>query len=194
MYHPRVRLVLVSASPRRADLLAGAGFSFDVLPVEVDETPGDGETAAEYVQRLASAKTLAAEPLGTPDHVLLGADTTVVLDGRILGKPEDDGEARSMIAALAGRTHEVLTGVALRHGGRELIGVERTQVTFDVLSAAEIAWYVASGEPRDKAGGYGIQGLASRFVARIEGSYSNVVGLPVALVVQLLRELAPELL
>jgi septum formation protein len=194
VYHPPVRLVLVSASPRRADLLAAAGFTFDVAPVEVDETPRASESPDAYVARLAAAKALAAEAGGEGHAVLLGADTTVVLDGRILGKPAGPPEATAMLEALAGRTHEVLTAVAVRHAGAERVAVDCTQVTFAPMSEADIAWYVASGEPFDKAGGYGIQGRASRFVTRVEGSYSNVVGLPVALVVRLLREVCPRFL
>jgi septum formation protein len=194
VYHPPVRLVLVSASPRRADLLAAAGFTFEVATVEVDETPRASESPDAYVVRLAGAKALAAEARGEGPAVLLGADTTVVLDGRILGKPGGPSEATAMLEALAGRTHEVLTGVAVRYGGAERVAVDCTRVTFAPLSEADIAWYVASGEPFDKAGGYGIQGRASRFVTRVEGSYSNVVGLPVALVVRLVREVCPRLL
>jgi septum formation protein len=194
VYHPPVRLVLVSASPRRADLLAAAGFTFEVAPVEVDETPRASESPDAYVVRLAAAKALAAEAGGEGHAVLLGADTTVVLDGRILGKPGGPSEATAMLEALAGRTHEVLTGVAVRYRGAERVAVDTTRVTFAPMSGADIAWYVGSGEPFDKAGGYGIQGRASRFITRVEGSYSNVVGLPVALVVRLVREVCPRLL
>jgi septum formation protein len=184
-----VRLVLASASPRRAGLLQSAGFEFQVEPVEVDERPHVGEDPSVMVGRLASEKAaLVARRL--PDAVVLGADTVVVAEGVILGKPTDDRDAARMLARLSGRSHEVLTGVAVHATGERLVAVERTLVWFTSLSAAEIAWYVASGEPRDKAGAYGVQGLASRFVARIEGSYSNVVGLPIARVYELLNRIA----
>jgi septum formation protein len=183
-----VRLVLASASPRRAHLLASAGYVFDVRAVDVDESIRPGETAAEYVRRLAVTKAETAADPSDRDEVVLGADTTVMVEGQILGKPRDDEEARAMLRRLAGRTHDVLTGVALRHRGRTVSDVACTRVTFATLTEEDLAWYVASGEPRDKAGAYGIQGLASRFVERIEGSYPNVVGLPVALVRRLVRD------
>jgi septum formation protein len=184
-----VRLVLASASPRRADLLTSAGFLFEVRPVEVDESLRPGEGAANYVRRLAGMKAeTAAEPLRA-DEIVLGADTTVVVDGGILGKPRDDKDAAVMLRQLSGRTHEVLTGVVLRHGRRTVSDVARTVVQFAPLTDDDLAWYVGSGEPRDKAGAYGIQGLASRFVESIDGSYTNVVGLPVALVARLVRDL-----
>jgi septum formation protein len=175
-----VRLVLASASPRRADLLASAGFAFEVRPVEIDESVRPGEAAADYVRRLAVGKAEAAADPSRSHEIVLGADTTVVIDGAILGKPRDDEH---------GRAHEVLTGVALRHRARTVSDVACTLVQFAQLSEEDFAWYVASGEPRDKAGAYGIQGLASRFIERIDGSYTNVVGLPVALVARLLRGL-----
>jgi septum formation protein len=184
-----VRLVLASASPRRADLLRSAGFEFQIEPVEVDEQPHDGEDPAVMVERLASEKAALAA-MRFQDAVVLGADTVVVVEGVILGKPIDDQDAAGMLARLSGRSHEVLTGVAVQASGERLVAVERTLVWFLALSAAEIAWYVASREPRDKAGAYAVQGLASRFVTRIEGSYSNVVGLPVARVYELLNRMA----
>jgi septum formation protein len=183
-----VRLVLASASPRRADLLRAAGFAFVVRPASIDESATPDESAAALVQRLAAAKA-AAVATADPLDVVIGADTVVVLDGRILGKPRDDGDATAMLERLSGRGHEVLTGVAVRQGGRAIVSVEETRVYFAPLRADEIAWYVASGEPRDKAGAYGIQGLASRFVERIEGSHANVVGLPVAAVQRALKSL-----
>ena len=187
-----MRLVLASASPRRADLLTAAGFVFDVRPVDLDETPRPRESPEDYVQRLALEKAKAGLN-ASKDEVVLGADTVVVVDGAILGKPVDDDEARSMLESLSGRDHLVLTGVALVHGNRELVELDLSRVHFLQVSAAEIVWYVASGEPRDKAGAYAIQGLASRFVDRIEGSYANVVGLPVARVYRMLASLAPDL-
>jgi len=185
-----MRLILASASPRRAELLRLAGFDFDVDPADVDETARDGESPADYVRRLASAKSAAVHGRRAEAVVVLGADTAVVVDGLILGKPRDDGEAAAMLRRLGGRTHEVLTGVSLRNGRTELNAVVITRVTFGALSDADIAAYVASGEGRDKAGAYAIQGLASRFVPSIEGSYSNVVGLPVATVAELVSRLA----
>jgi len=183
-------LILASASPRRADLLAAAGYPFRVRPVEIDEAPRDGESARAYVLRLAKEKAAAAAVVADPDDVVLAADTTVVIDGQILGKPADDADARRMLTMLSGRIHDVLTGVVLRREGREVSGVAATRVQFLRITPEEIGWYVASGEPRDKAGAYAVQGLASRFVEEIHGSYANVVGLPISLVHVLLRELA----
>lgn len=178
------RLILASASPRRLELLLAAGFEVDVRPAHVDETLGSDESAPDYVLRLARAK--AAAVVGDP---VLGADTAVVVEGEILGKPLSDPDAARMLRRLAGQAHFVLTGYCLRRAGREIARVERTQVWMAELSDAEIAAYVATGEPRDKAGAYAIQGLASRFIPRIKGSYANVVGLPVAAVWQAWREL-----
>ena len=177
-------VILASASPRRADLLTAAGVSFEVRAVDVDERPRDGEAAADYVARVAADKATAC--LATSDEAVLAADTVVVVDGVILGKPADDGDAARMLRLLSGRGHDVLTGVAVRRGGAVTVGVDTTAVVFAPLSDADIAWYVASGEPRDKAGAYAVQGLAARFVERIDGSYSNVVGLPIALVSRML--------
>ena len=196
-----MRLLLASASPRRRDLLADAGYEFDVLPVAVDESLEPGELPSNYVRRLASAKSARAVELlgqrpGPNDGGLavIGADTVVVAGARILGKPVDDDDARSMLGLLSGTDHEVVTGVSLRvvlNGTElnELNGIETTMVTFASLSPDEIEWYVTTGEGRDKAGAYAIQGLASRFIPRIAGSYSNVVGLPIALVSQLIGRL-----
>ena len=196
-----MRLILASASPRRAELLRAAGFEFEIVPTNVDESVRDGESPSQYVRRLAAEKsaygvpgfsrTLDGPPEGGhDDRVILGADTTVVVDGAILGKPIDDREAAAMLTRLSGRVHAVLTGISLRQGAYELGRIETTQVEFARLSDADIAWYVASGEGRDKAGAYAIQGLASRFIPRIDGSYSNVVGLPVAAVFELLTEIS----
>ena len=187
-----MRLILASASPRRADLLRAAGFTFDTVVADVDEAVRPGESPALHVRRLAAEKSAAA--LGGPakagrhDACVLAADTTVVIDNEILGKPRDDHDAAAMLERLSGRRHDVLTGVSIRRNAFEVGRVESTAVSFAALTPDEVAWYVGSGEGRDKAGGYAIQGLASRFVTRIEGSYSNVVGLPVAAVVELLRE------
>jgi septum formation protein len=180
-------LILASASPRRAELLAAAGIPFLARPVDVDEQPLDGESPRDYVVRVAREKARAcAGPSGT---VVLAADTAVVVGGQTLGKPIDAADAVRMLRLLSGRVHLVLTGVALRRGDREVVAVEATAVTFDHLSEDDIAWYAATGEPSDKAGAYAVQGLASRFVVRIDGSYTNVVGLPVATVCQCLSVL-----
>lgn len=183
-----MKLILASASPRRAELLRAAGFEFDVLPADVDETIDIEETPDGYARRIALAKAQAivTQADGRP---VLGADTVVVVDGNILGKPLDADDARRMLRLLSGRDHAVLTAVCLaahtRESRRMETHLERTTVEFSQLSEAEIDWYAATGEPLDKAGAYAIQGLASRFVTRISGSYSNVVGLPVAAVYQL---------
>jgi septum formation protein len=188
-----VRLILASASPRRAELLRAAGIAFEVSAVEIDERFHDGETPAHAVARLAEAKArLGAETCG--DAIVLAADTTVVVRGQALAKPENAADARRMLTLLSGHTHEVLTGVCLRGQGRTLVQVESTRVQMAALSAEEIDWYVASGEAEDKAGAYAIQGLASRFVERIDGSYSNVVGLPISCVYSLLKELGCDIL
>ena len=184
-----MRLILASASPRRAELLANAGFEFDVRPADVDESPREGEAPDAYVLRVARDKAAAAAALARPDDVVLGADTTVVLGDVILGKPRDDNEARAMLEQLSGRDHHVLTGISLRRGAREVGRVESTRVTFAPLTPQYIQWYLDTAEGRDKAGAYAIQGYASRFIPRIDGSYSNVVGLPVAAVVELLAQL-----
>jgi nucleoside triphosphate pyrophosphatase len=183
------RIVLASASPRRAELLRAAGIEFDVIPADVDETARRGEPPEPYVRRIAEAKV--REIAGRArDRIVVAADTTVVIDGAMLGKPRDDEDAKRMLYLLSGRIHEVLTAVAVNCGPRDadpLVEVERTEVEFAPLTEFEIDWYVATGEPRDKAGAYAIQGYASRFVTRINGSYSNVVGLPIALVYQILK-------
>jgi nucleoside triphosphate pyrophosphatase len=193
-----MRLVLASRSPRRAELLIAAGFRFETLAVDVDERVRGAEPPADYVRRLASEKSARVFDLlqadgkrhGTADVVVLGADTAVVVGGVILGKPLDDADAAQMLRRLAGRTHEVLTAVSLRGAGWERSDVAITAVEVAALSDEDIAWYVASGEGRDKAGAYAIQGLAARFIPRIEGSYSNVVGLPIATVHALVAEIA----
>src|SRR5688572_6254326 len=181
-----MKLVLASASPRRADLLRAAGIAFDVLVGNVDESVLPGETAERHVRRLAEAKARAVIARAGK-RAVLAADTVVVVDGTILGKPADNRDAKRMLQLLSGRRHQVMTGVVLAHepakaGPHADADVAVTTVEFSPLMDAEIDWYIASGEPADKAGAYAIQGLASRFVTRINGSYSNVVGLPVALV------------
>ncbi len=177
------KLILASGSPRRRELLANAGLEFEVRPAAVDETRRDGESAQDYVRRLSEEKARAAWRRG---EITLGADTTVVVDEHVLEKPLDEADARRMVALLAGRDHHVLTGFCLFDGERAETGVEDTKVVFGAMSPDEIADYAASGEPLDKAGAYGIQGLASKFIERIEGCYFNVVGLPVARVYEAL--------
>jgi septum formation protein len=171
-------LILASQSPRRSELLRLAGFSFRVRACPVEEVRAAGEDPREYVTRLARSKAEAAWE--SAPEIVLGADTTVVLGDRVLEKPADANDARSMLAALAGREHTVVTGICLRHPAGAIVDHESTRVHFTGLTPGEIDAYVASGEPMDKAGAYAIQGLASRFVDRIEGCYFNVMGLPVA--------------
>jgi septum formation protein len=191
-----VTIILASASPRRQELLSNARIPFTVQPASIDETPLAGESPRECVVRLAREKALAVFRSNTQQYVL-GADTIVVIDDVILGKPRDAEDAVRMLRLLSGRTHAVITGVCVvgpgargqGPGGSEVkTASETTVVSFFELSDEEIRFYVASGEPMDKAGAYAIQGLASRWIPRIEGDYSNVVGLPVALVYRMLRE------
>jgi septum formation protein len=202
-------LVLASASPRRQDLLRSAGISFIVQPADVDETPLARESARECAERLAKEKAMTVWQK-RPQDLVLGADTVVVVDNVILGKPTDGEDAARMLRMLSGRVHQVNTGVclvrALASGQWSVVsktasrlevgtdhaevrtGAETTLVTMSKISDQEIRDYVATGEPMDKAGAYAIQGIASRWIPRIEGDYSNVVGLPVALVYRMLRE------
>jgi septum formation protein len=180
-------LLLASASPRRAELLRAAGFAFDVQPAHADESVHPAEAPEAYVRRVAEAKARAVLA-GAGDRPVLAADTTVVVGDEILGKPADPADAARMLRLLSGRRHQVLTAVTLARADRVRTEVAASDVEFAALSDEEIAWYVASREPFDKAGAYAVQGLASRFVLRIDGSHSNVVGLPVALVYAMLRE------
>ncbi|MGA8503056.1 MAG: Maf family protein [Candidatus Sulfotelmatobacter sp.] len=183
-------IVLASASPRRQELLRNAGIAFTVQPADINETPLAGESPRDCPERLAREKALAVFQR-RPGDCVLGADTIVVVDGAILGKPGDADDAVRMLRMLSGRTHAVITGVCVVGQGVDkadaLTASETTMVTFCELSDDEIRDYVATGEPMDKAGGYAIQGIASRWVPRIEGDYSNVVGLPVARVYRMLR-------
>jgi septum formation protein len=179
-----LKLVLASRSPRRAELLKAAGFEFTIRAADVDETPRESEAPRAYVQRVAEEKARAVQ--ANADEIILAADTTVVLESEIMGKPVDAPDAARMLRALAGRRHEVITAVCIRRGDRVTCEIASTAVWFAPLSDGEIADYVASGEPTDKAGAYGIQGLASKFIDRIDGSYTNVVGLPVALTYRLI--------
>jgi septum formation protein len=191
-------IVLASASPRRQELLRAAGIPFTVQPADIDESPLAGESPRDCAERLARGKALAVFQSRPQDYVL-GADTIVVVDGIILGKPRDADDATRMLRLLSGRTHEVITGVCLvgpvasgqwsaASNGNALTSSQSTLVTMCELSDKEICDYVATGEPMDKAGAYAIQGIASRWIPRIEGDYGNVVGLPVALVYRMLRE------
>lgn len=180
-------LVLASASPRRQELLRNAGIPFEVQPAHIAEDPLPGEGAKECAERLAREKALAVARQ-RPQDCVLGADTVVVVDGQILGKPSNAVDAARMLRLLSGREHQVITGVCLVVSGKWSVASETTSVTISEISEKEISSYVASGEPMDKAGGYAIQGSASRWIPRIEGDYSNVVGLPVALVWQMLRQ------
>ena len=178
-------LVLASQSPRRREILTNAGIPFVTRrSSEVDETPRPGEAPETYVRRLAREKADSVE-CGV-DEVILGADTSVVVDSLLLGKPADPTDAVRMLRALSGRDHKVMTGICLRSAGSSIEDCAVTRVWFTRLTDAQIEEYATSGEPMDKAGAYGIQGLASKFIPRIEGCYFNVVGLPVALVAQLL--------
>ena len=172
--------MLASQSPRRSEILRQAGIPFTRRVAAVDETPLEGEKPEDYVVRLAELKALAV-PAG-PGETVLGADTTVVIDGEMLGKPADAADARRMLARLSGRQHEVITGICLKRGVEVVRDCATTKVWFALMSAREIEEYVSSGEPMDKAGAYAIQGLASKFIEKIDGCYFNVVGLPVALV------------
>jgi septum formation protein len=183
-------LVLASQSPRRAEILRQSGIPFVVRTAPVDETPLPGERPEDCVRRLATLKA-GAVPCAA-DELVLGADTTVVIDGEMLGKPGGAAEARRMLATLSGRRHEVITGVCLRGSSETILDWASTSVWFAPMTAREIRDYVASGEPMDKAGAYAIQGLASKFIEKIEGCYFNVVGLPVALVYRHLPRMAAQ--
>jgi septum formation protein len=190
MHDPMKRpLILASTSPRRAELLTSAGFSFVVAPPDVDETPLAEEGASDYVIRIArdKARQVAGEHQGT-EAVILAADTAVVSGIRIMGKPRNDEDAANMLMTLSGSVHQVLTGVVVRTGTRELVDLVATRVHFLPLSSADVDWYVSTGEPRGKAGAYAIQGHAARFIDWIDGSWSNVVGLPLSTVNRMLRD------
>ncbi len=186
-----MKLILASASPRRAELLRDAGMPFIVISSAVDETPFPGEPPQDHVLRLANAKAelVAARAIGPA--IVIAADTIVLLEGHILGKPRSSDDARHMLEKLSGRTHSVLTGVALIRlpDAESRTFVETTQVHFARLSSEEISRYLATGEPHDKAGAYAIQGRAGRYIPRIEGCFFNVVGLPLARLQHALTEL-----
>ena len=188
------KLILASSSPRRAELLTAIGLEFEIVPSHVQERPHPDEPPGDYITRLARAKVVAVARQRDAG-LLIGGDTVVVLDGVLLEKPASDIEARRMLQELSGRWHAVLTGVALFDAAthREVVDYEKTLVRFARLTQREIDWYVESGEPMDKAGAYGIQGLAAMFVEEIAGNYSNVVGLPLPLVYRLARQLGYSL-
>lgn len=194
-----MKLILASASPRRAEILRNAGFEFEILAADVDESLCPGESAADYVRRLAEEKAWATarKLAATPDSnsgIVVAADTVVVVENEILGKPISPDDARAMLRRLSGRTHEVLTGLAvLSLPGRDVeIAVESTRVTFARMTEGEIEEYIASGEPFDKAGAYAIQARGGKFITRIEGCYFNVMGLPLARLHSILRKLEPK--
>jgi septum formation protein len=194
-------LVLASASPRRQELLRNAGIPFVVRPANIPEVPQAGEAPPSFAERLAREKALAVFRQ-MPDDFILGADTIVVIDGQILGKPRDDADAARMLCLLSGRTHQVTTGVCLVGPSKQQRRIENrepktdfentcsetTLVTMNAFSDDDICSYITTGEPMDKAGAYAIQGIASRWISRIEGDYFNVVGLPISLVYKMLRE------
>lgn len=181
------KLILASGSPRRAEILRTVGWPFERLAVDIDESRRAGEEAAAYVERVARAKAEAAA-LRMPGSTVLGADTVVVIENQILGKPVDDRDAHRMLHLLQGRWHQVLTGVALINCETDWSRVahEVTEVRFAAMTEVEIGWYVATGEPMDKAGAYAIQGQGARFIKEIRGDYFNIVGLPVRLLYELL--------
>ena len=189
-------MILASQSPRRIELMREAGYNIRVIPADIDETPFDGEAPLTLVERLARAKAAAvAAEYAEPNELTVAADTIVTFDGKILGKPATEDEARTMLRELSGRTHQVATGVcivkagdtAAPHAAESLSFVDVTDVTFYELTDEQIEHYVASGEPMDKAGAYGIQGYGAMFVSRIEGDYFSVMGLPLCPLCRMLR-------
>ncbi len=178
-----MKLTLASGSPRRRELLSLLGLPFDVVSPDIDESVHDGEDPVAYVERLAREKAGAV----AADGVVIAADTTVVIDGIILGKPSDSIEATAMLRRLSGRTHEVFSGVAVSNTTEVIAAVERTLVTMTEMTDADIDWYIGTGEPLDRAGAYAIQSIGGVFVTAVEGSVSNVVGLPLTVAVELLR-------
>ena len=185
------KLILASKSPRRSELLRAVGWSFESSPADINETRRNNEAAVDYVKRLAIEKAEAVAARFS-SGLILAADTTVVVDDHILGQPADDEDARSMLKLLNGRWHEVLTGVALLRAGEgngAVADYESTRVKFSEMSNEEIDWYVSTGEPQGKAGAYGIQGRASILIEKIEGDYFNIVGLPLRLVYELIRQI-----
>jgi septum formation protein len=188
-YNGSMALILASASPRRRELLRAAGIDFVVDPADLPEVPLPEEGPREFAERMAREKAAAVyRKKGSPDVTVLGADTVVFVNGTILNKPENAEDAARMLRLISGRSHQVITGVCLKNSGIEDVRSETTSVHVRELNEIEIREYIATGEPMDKAGAYGIQGIASRWIPRIEGCYFNVVGLPVALVWRMLKE------
>ncbi len=185
------RVILASQSPRRRELLTLVGIAHEMMPADINEAVRVGEDPAAYTERLAREKA-AVIAARHPEAIVIAADTTVVVDGEILGKPADAAAARAMIRRLAGRSHTVLTAIAVARGGEEVSGVESVQVTFRALTDDEIARYVATGEPMDKAGAYGIQGWGATIVERVDGDYFSVMGLGLRRLVALFAELGVE--
>ncbi|HEV8434691.1 MAG TPA: Maf family protein [Thermoanaerobaculia bacterium] len=185
----RMKFILASASPRRRELLSSIGLTFDVIPSHVPEVRGEHESPEEYVARLSREKAQAIANLH-PDEWVIAADTTVLLGEQLLEKPEDDADARRMLATIAGRTHIVYTGVTLQNVSRgwSETRIAESEVRMLPLSSEDIAWYVKTGEPMDKAGAYAVQGIGAMFIDSIHGSYTNVVGLPLATLFQMLRK------
>jgi len=180
------KLILASGSPRRAEILTSVGWEFEKHVADIDETGGENERAEDYVVRLAKEKAAAAA-LHYPSGIVLGADTTVVIDDQIIAKPTDLDDARRMLRILSGRWHEVLTGVAIAQDGALRTGMQRTRVKFATMTEDEVQFLAEEGDPLDKAGAYAVQAQAALFIEEIEGDYWNVVGLPVSLVYQLVR-------
>jgi septum formation protein len=185
-------ILLASGSPRRRDLLMQAGLRFDVLPANIDESRHPGELPAAYVERLALEKAQAIHALH-PTATVLGADTTVVLDGETLNKPTDLADAERMLRALSGRSHEVHTGLAVITRTTQRTHIETTTVFFGPIPENDLAYYLSTGDSLDKAGAYGIQGYAARWIIRIEGDFFNVVGLPIAAAIRLLASSHPKI-
>jgi septum formation protein len=186
MVGAEIRVVLASQSPRRRELLSLVGIAHEVRPANIDESYLTGEVPLGHAERLARAK---AETIAAPDAVTIGSDTIVVIDGDVLGKPRDENDAARMLRRLSGRSHTVITGVAARWRGRTLSGAEQVGVTFRTLSDRDIRAYIATGEPMDKAGAYGIQGYGATIVERVDGDYFAVMGLALNRLVRLLEDL-----
>lgn len=186
-------VVLASGSPRRREILTVLGIRFAVQPADIDESVQAGEDAVAYVRRLALAKARTVADT-MPDRVVIAADTTVAVDGRILGKPADADEARSMLWLLSGRTHQVHTGVAVAVGGEAMADVATSDVTFAALDESMVAWYAGLAEPYDKAGGYALQGAGAALVDRVEGNVANIIGLPVPTMLRLAASLGHPLI
>lgn len=187
-----MQIILASQSPRRRELLAKLGLPFTVQAVRADETMDPGLDPRQEVARVSRVKAMAAQ--AGPEDVVIAADTIVVCQGRILGKPRDKAQAADMLAMLSGRDHQVMTGYTLRRGSQVITGTEVSHIFFRPLDPAEIRAYVETGEPMDKAGAYGIQGLAGLFVERLDGDYYNVMGLPICRLCAMLRHLGVEIL